>query len=191
MPHVYLAPLEFRQDLCQQKPRVPRLLCSFVCVVLCLAFSPPPRRICFRRCSSVCLLASLRKNFRTDLHEIFREGWQWASEQIVKFWWRSGSPICIRIRIRIATLVRRALAEVCTVPVLLVLKTATCDRQADTGPQHIVHWQSAARLNRSSTLHHIFVETYILTVLKKGATIFLSLTLPNADRFSKFFHRQT
>jgi len=27
----------------------------------------------------------------TDLHEIFREGWQWVSEQMVKFWWRSGS----------------------------------------------------------------------------------------------------
>jgi len=23
----------------------------------------------------------LRKNFQTDLHEIFREGWQWAIEQ--------------------------------------------------------------------------------------------------------------
>jgi len=23
------------------------------------------------------------------LHEIFREGWQWASEQMIKFWWRS------------------------------------------------------------------------------------------------------
>ena len=58
-----------------------------------------------------------------DLHEIFREGWQWASEQMVKFWWRSGSRIGIRIqiRIRIATLVRCALVEVCTVPVLLVL----------------------------------------------------------------------
>jgi len=22
----------------------------------------------------------LRKNFRTDFHEIFREGWQWADE---------------------------------------------------------------------------------------------------------------
>ena len=33
-------------------------------------------------CFSVCLLATLRKNFRTDLHEIFREGWQWANEQI-------------------------------------------------------------------------------------------------------------
>jgi len=58
----------------------------------------------------VCLLAVLRKNFRRDLHEIFRECTQWAVEQMVKFWWRSGS----RIRIR------RALAEVCTVPVLLV-----------------------------------------------------------------------
>jgi len=69
---------------------------------------------------SVSLLGTLHKNFRTpptDLHEIFRESWQWASEQMVKFWWRSGSRI--RIRIRIATLVRRALAEVCTVPVLL------------------------------------------------------------------------
>jgi len=22
-----------------------------------------------------------------DLHEIFREGWQWASEQMITFWW--------------------------------------------------------------------------------------------------------
>ena len=35
----------------------------------------------------------------------------------MKFLWRSGS----RIKIQIATLVRRGLAEVCTVPVLLVL----------------------------------------------------------------------
>ena len=58
-----------------------------------------------------------------DLHEIFREGWQWASQQMVKFWWRSGSRIGIRIQIRIhiAMLVRCALVEVCTVPVLLVL----------------------------------------------------------------------
>ena len=39
----------------------------------------------------VCLLATLRKNFQTDLHEIFRDGWQWASEQMVKFRWRYGS----------------------------------------------------------------------------------------------------
>jgi len=44
------------------------------------------------RCLPVCLLATLRKNFRTNLHEIFREGWQWDNEQMVKFWWRSGSP---------------------------------------------------------------------------------------------------
>ena len=43
-------------------------------------------------CLSVCLLATLRKNFRTDLHEIFREGWQWAVEQMITFLWRSGSP---------------------------------------------------------------------------------------------------
>jgi len=42
-------------------------------------------RLCFRRrlsvCLRVCLLAILRKNFRTDLHEIFRGGIQWAVEQ--------------------------------------------------------------------------------------------------------------
>jgi len=48
--------------------------------------------LCFCRCLSVCLLATLRKNFQSDLHESFREGWQWASEQLIKFWWLSGSP---------------------------------------------------------------------------------------------------
>jgi len=43
-------------------------------------------------CLSVCLLATLCKNFQIDLHEIFREVWQWASEQTIKFGWRSGSP---------------------------------------------------------------------------------------------------
>ena len=82
---------------------------------------PLQRRICNRRCLSMCLSATLRKNFPTDLHEIFIEGWQWDNEQMIKFLWRSVSRIPIPIRIRIATLVRRALAEVCTVPVLLVL----------------------------------------------------------------------
>ena len=46
-------------------------------------FLPPPRRWCFRRCFLfVCLLSTLRKNFGTDLHEIFREGWQWANERL-------------------------------------------------------------------------------------------------------------
>ena len=73
----------------------------FVCLYVCL-----------------CLLATLHKNFQMALHDIFREGWQWASEQMIKFWFRS--RLEIRIWIRIATLVRRALAEVCTVSVLLV-----------------------------------------------------------------------
>jgi len=68
-------------------------------------------------CLFVCLWATLHKNFWTDLHKIFREGWQWASEQMIKFWWRSRS----QIRIRVTTLVRRTLAEVCTVAVLLVI----------------------------------------------------------------------
>ena len=68
----------------------------------------------------VCLLANLRKNFQTDLHEIFREGWQWANKQMVKFRRRSLTDLPDGTT-DIATLVRRALAEVCTVPVLLVL----------------------------------------------------------------------
>jgi len=57
----------------------------------------------------VCLLATLHKKFLTDLHEIFREVWQCANEQMIKFWWRSGSRIWIRIQIQIliTTLVRR------------------------------------------------------------------------------------
>jgi len=66
---------------------------------------PLPRRICNCRrlsvCLSVCLLATLHKNFQTDLHEIFGEGWQWAYEQMIKFWWRSGSGIWIWIQIQI------------------------------------------------------------------------------------------
>jgi len=46
----------------------------------------------FCRCLFVCLLATLCKNFQTDLHELFTEGWQWANEQMIKFRWRSGSP---------------------------------------------------------------------------------------------------
>jgi len=34
----------------------------------------------------------LRKTFQTDWHETCREGWQWANEQMIKFWWRPGSP---------------------------------------------------------------------------------------------------
>jgi len=43
-------------------------------------------------CLSVCLLATLHENFGTDLRAVFREGWQWASEHMIKFRWRAGSP---------------------------------------------------------------------------------------------------
>jgi len=38
------------------------------------------RRCLFVFCLFVCLLPTLCKNFRTDLHEIFRQGWQPVSE---------------------------------------------------------------------------------------------------------------
>jgi len=124
----------------------------------------------------VCLFVSnfAKKTSQRICMQIFREGWQWASEQMIKFWWRSGSPSkyrncfpdssplgdtesginrlrCATLQGRactsrhrhsnydvitspahdreprqpvmvndIATLVRRALAEVCTVPVILI-----------------------------------------------------------------------
>ena len=37
-------------------------------------------------------VSNFAKNFRTNLHKTFREGWQWANEQITKFWQRFGSP---------------------------------------------------------------------------------------------------
>jgi len=36
-------------------------------------------------CLFVCLLATLRKNFPSDLHKIFREGWQWINQQAITF----------------------------------------------------------------------------------------------------------
>jgi len=38
---------------------------------------------------------------------------QWSEEQMIKFWWQSGSGIWLWIQICIATLERHALAEVC------------------------------------------------------------------------------
>ena len=44
-------------------------------------------------CLFVCLLVSnFVQKLSNGLHEIFREVWQWANEQIIKFRWRSRSP---------------------------------------------------------------------------------------------------
>jgi len=79
-----------------------RLCCPFVCMSVCLSLS----------------------NFAQKLPNGFAWNFQgrlaMANEQMVKIWWQSGLRIRTRIRIRIATLVRRALGEMCTVPVLLV-----------------------------------------------------------------------
>jgi len=60
-----------------------------------------PRRICNRRCLFVCL--SVKTSER--LHEIVREGWQWAIEQndkiLVVIWitvWNLDTGIVFRIR---------------------------------------------------------------------------------------------
>jgi len=77
---------------------------------------------------SVCLSAALHKNLGTDLHGIFRQGLQCPSEQTIKFWWQSESGYRSRYRSGSvsATLVRCALVEVCSVPVLLVRVLFLC-----------------------------------------------------------------
>ena len=51
-------------------------------------YIPPPSRIlCNHRCLFVCLSATLCKNFRTDLDEIFRNVGNGASEHMIKFRW--------------------------------------------------------------------------------------------------------
>jgi len=64
----------------------------------------------------VCLLATLRKNFQTDLHEIIRECWQWSKEQMIEFWWRSGSRLDTGIvfRIRHYWEIRKVVSTDCT-----------------------------------------------------------------------------
>ena len=60
---------------------------------VCDLLLPLPRRLCFCHCLFVCLFVSnFAQKLQTDLHEIFREGWQWASKQMIKFWWWPGSP---------------------------------------------------------------------------------------------------
>jgi len=64
---------------------------------------------------SVCLsVSNIAQKLLNGFAQNLQGGWQCASEQMIKLWWQSGSLI------RITTLIRRALAEVCTVPVLIV-----------------------------------------------------------------------
>jgi len=67
-----------------------RNLSSIICVTMLITSTKEDAIDVVVVCLSVCRLATLRKNFQTDLHDIFREGWQWANEQKIKFWWRSG-----------------------------------------------------------------------------------------------------
>jgi len=89
-------------------------------IIIIKLLLPPPRRTCNRRCLSVCLFVSNFAQKKTEricvkFLETFGNG-------PMKKWLNFGR---IWIRIRIATLVRRALAEVCTVPVLLVINGIT------------------------------------------------------------------
>jgi len=47
---------------------------------------PPPRRLCFHLCLSVCLLTGLLKNYWWDLCEILWNGWTKCRDQSIRFW---------------------------------------------------------------------------------------------------------
>ena len=53
------------------------------------------RRLCFRCglfvCLFVCLSVGLLANLWTDFDEIFWSGRAWLKDQVIQFWWRSGS----------------------------------------------------------------------------------------------------
>jgi len=72
-------------------------------------------------CLSLCLLATLRKNFRTNFSRNFQG--RLAMARYLRHCWEirkvANEHSFILVR-QIVALVRRALAEVCTVPVLLV-----------------------------------------------------------------------
>jgi len=116
---------------------------------------------CLFVCKQLC-----KKNFRTDLYESLKEGWHWATEQTVKFWWRSVSPSGYRycfsdlsllgdterawltdmsLICQMAALVRRALAEVCSVPVILVHCNLTMGEKKDKSMEKEVDWINRRR----------------------------------------------
>jgi len=84
------------------------------------------------------------KNVRTDLHEIFREGWQWASEQTITFWLRFVSWIQVS----------RAVAEVCTAPVLLV-----CHSNESASSKRTLQ-STTVDLNNSETTNKYATQSY-------------------------------
>ena len=65
-----------------------------------LRFSLPRRRrlcfwfglfVCLSVCLFVCLSVGLLANLWTDFDEIFWRGRAWLKDQVIQFWWRSGS----------------------------------------------------------------------------------------------------
>jgi len=49
------------------------------------------RRLCYWCGLFVCLSVGLLANLWTDFDEIFWSGRAWLKNQVIQFWWRSGS----------------------------------------------------------------------------------------------------
>jgi len=61
-----------------------RRLCFRCGLFVCLS-------VCLFVCLSVCLSVGLLANLWTDFDEIFWRGRAWLKDQVIQFWWRSGS----------------------------------------------------------------------------------------------------
>ena len=62
------------------------------CRVYC--WLPPPKEVMFlvrSVCLFVCLSVGLLANLWTDFDKIFWRGRAWLKDQVIQFWWRSGS----------------------------------------------------------------------------------------------------
>jgi len=110
--------------------------------------------VCLSVCLSVCLLASLLKNFRTNLHEILSEGLQWANEKMIKFWWRSGSPLDTGIvfRMRHHWKIRKVVSTDCAAQ-----RTACTSRHRHSNYDVITSPAFGRAVNCISTSSSIFV----------------------------------
>jgi len=60
-----------------------------------VTFLPPPKKevmfLVRSVCLSVCLSVGLLANLWMDFDEIFWRGRAWLKDQVIQFWWRSGS----------------------------------------------------------------------------------------------------
>ena len=83
----------YRESMEMRQPRVTDWLTGMLLLLL-----PPPKKggyvfssVCLSVCLFVCLSVGLLANLWTDFDEIFCRGRARLKDQVIQFWWRSGS----------------------------------------------------------------------------------------------------